>query len=225
MTVPVPEFDAGFRVAVDGDEYTVYVPGLGISATDPDYDKAATGLVRQLRKYAHWWTHSDNPRSESPERSAALAAQVEAFTDAEILEWIDREPNPDRTYLPRSAPIEYAFAGFDVQVEDDGTPILRSRDLYLVSAESTLTETVSEMTCALLGYADEWTARSELRNTRSHNANAAVVSAVRSMTWPQIYDFVLTEIRDEAAIAGISAAPGLEAERLWGCPARHKVND
>lgn len=81
------------------------------------------------------------------------------------------------------------------------------------------------MTCALLGYANEWTARSELRNTRNHNANAGVVSAVRSMTWPQIYDYVLTEIRDEAAIAGISAAPGLEAERLWGCPARHKVND
>lgn len=225
MTVPVPEFDAGFRVAVDGDVYTVYVPGLGISATDPDYDKAVTGLVRQLRKYAHWWKHSENPTSESPERSAALAAQVQSFTDAEILEWIEREPNPDRTYLPRSEPIGYVFAGFDVQVEDDGTPILRSRDLDLVSAESTLTETVSEMTCALLGYAAEWTARSELRNARSHNANAGVVSAVRSMTWPQIYDFVLTEIRDEPAIQDMTAVPGIEAERMWGCPARHEVND
>ena len=46
---PMPEFDADFRMIFVSGFYTVYVPGLGISATDSDSDKATDKLIRQLR--------------------------------------------------------------------------------------------------------------------------------------------------------------------------------
>lgn len=55
---PMPEFDADFRMIFVSGFYTVYIPGLGISAIDSDSGKATDKLVRQLRQYAYWWNQS-----------------------------------------------------------------------------------------------------------------------------------------------------------------------
>lgn len=212
---PIPEFDADFRMVFVSGFYTVYVPGLGISATDSDSDKATDKLVRQLRQYAYWWNHSDYPTSEHPERSAALAAQVDGLTDEEIVEWINREPDPSRTFLLVPAASTYQFTGFEVFLDDNGAFVILAPDLGLLSGEQTLAETVADMTHAAIDYADEWVARPELRTARGHISNEDVVATIRSMSWPEVYEWVIGEIRQDDAAQGIATPSGSEAAQRY----------
>lgn len=211
---PIPEFDADFRMVFVSGLYTVYVPWLGISATDSDSGKATDKLVRQLRQYAYWWNHSDYPTSEHPERSAALAAQVDGLTDEEIVEWINREPDPSRTFLPTPA-AGYQFTGFEVFLDNNGAFVIVAPDLGLLSGELTLAETVADMTHAVIDYADEWVARPELRTARGHISNEDVVATIRSMSWPEVYEWVIGEIRQYDAVQGIAAPSGSEAAQRY----------
>ncbi|XGU20600.1 hypothetical protein ACETU7_08015 [Rhodococcus sp. 3Y1] len=79
----------------------------------------------------------DHPTSEHPERSAALAAQVDGLTDEEIVEWINREPDPSRTFLPAPAASTYQFAGFEALLDDNGAFVIVAPDLGLLSGEQT----------------------------------------------------------------------------------------
>ncbi|NMM89658.1 hypothetical protein B2J88_35885 [Rhodococcus sp. SRB_17] len=218
MSEPVPEFDADFRILWADEAYKVHVPSLGISAIDEDLDKATSRLVRQLRHYAYWWTHTENPASDYPERSAALVAQVNSLTDEEVIEWINHEPDPTRTYVPRSEPIPFVFSGFEVFLEDDGTPVIFTSDLGLASGEQTLAETVADMTHAVVDYADQWIFDERLRKAPNHIANGEVVKQIRDMCWSEVYDWILGEVRQEPAIHGMVALTGPEAEGLYEDP-------
>ena len=189
-------------------------PGLGFRPLTPTPTERPTSWFRQLRQYAYWWNHSDGPTSEHPERSAALAAQVDGLSDEEIVEWINREPDPSRAFLPPPA-AGYQFTGFEVFLDDNGAFVIVAPDLGLLSGEQTLAETVADMTHAVIDYADEWVARPELRTARGHISNEDVVATIRSMSWPEVYEWVIGEIRQDDAVQGIAAPSGSEAAQRY----------